>query len=328
MLKWILRFFYIMIVSVATLYVYGSANYGRLEAYYEAYMADEIDNDDVYLTGINTLMNLAYYKQDPVYSYTSASDTHNLKLSVYAIGIQNEGVYLDGIMIFVNELDVIDGEGNPIENPIIKVTAHLSDKTYNLNDELVDTPSIVFDSTKEFPYSYAPTLFLVYAEDYLLIPETNTYAMIERISVSYSDGTRDESGQYEYDTTWLLDVANGDPGEAAYNKVTDFTLDETSFRLTEIYGEELTAEEITTLGLVTDRGDLKEFNGVIVKTMVIYTLIVMALTYVLFFHKYIMEKVREKKFEKEHAVPETNKVQDAIFQDVEYPTEDKDKKKK
>ena len=82
MLKWILRFFYIMIVSVATLYVYGSANYGRLEAYYEAYMADEIDNDDVYLTGINTLMNLAYYKQDPVYSYTSASDTHNLKLSV------------------------------------------------------------------------------------------------------------------------------------------------------------------------------------------------------------------------------------------------------
>jgi len=67
---------------------------------------------------------------------------------------------------------------------------------------------------------------------------------------------------------------------------------------------------------------------VIVKTMVIYTLIVMALTYVLFFHKYIMEKVREKKFEKEHAVPETNKVQDAIFQDVEYPTEDKDKKKK
>jgi hypothetical protein len=327
MLKWILRFFYIMIISVATLYVYGSANYGRLEAYYEAYMADEIDNDDVYLTGINTLMNLAYYKQTPVYTYESASDTHNLKLSVYAIGIQNEGVYYDGIMVFVNQIDVQDKDANKIENPIIKITAHLSDKTYKLGDELVDNPSVVYDSTKNFPYSYAPTLFLVFAEDYLQIPDTETFATLDRISVSYSDGSRGEDGQYVYDTTWLYVGAMGDVGEAAYNKVTDFTLDQSAFRLSETFGEELSAEEIASLGLITARGDLKEFNGVIVKTMAIYTVIVMALTYVLFFHKYLMEKIREKKFEQAQVKTETGQVQDAIFQDIQYPEEDQKKKK-
>jgi hypothetical protein len=323
MLKWILRFFYIMIISVATLYVYGSANYGRLEAYYAKYMADELDNDQEYLKGINTLMNLAYYQESPVYQFVSISDTHHLKVSVHAIGITDNNVHYDGLMIFVNELELYDVENNLIEKPIIKITAHLSEKTYKSGDELTDTPTVVFDSTKEFPYSYAPTLFLVYAENYLLIPDTETYATLDRISISYSTGERDTDGQYKYDTTLLYVAAGEDISEAAHNKDNTLSLNEASFRLSTVYGEELSADEIETLGLITDRGSLKEFNGVIVRTMIIYSLIVIALTYVLFFHKLVMDKVKEKRFDKEQPKKDPDKIQDAIFQDIDYPKENK-----
>lgn len=326
MLKWILRFFYIMIISVATLYVYGSANYGRLEEYYAKYMADEIDNDAVYLKGINTLMNLEYHQENALYTYDSSTDTEHIKVSVYAIGIKNDGKYYDGMMIFVNELEIYE-DGQLVENPIIKITAHLSDKTYKSNDELTDTPYVVYDSTKAFPYSYAPTLFLVYAKDYLLIPDTETYATVNRISVSYSNGELSEDGQYIFNPTLLFAGANEEVSDAAFNKAQDLLLTESSFRLTETYGEELSLEEIETLNLNTERGSLKEFNGVIVKTMLIYGLIVLALTYVLFFHKMVVAKIRNKRDSNKPVVQkEPGKEQVAIFQDIDY-TEDNKKKK-
>jgi len=328
MLKWILRFFYIMIISVATLYVYGSANYGRLEAYYATYMADQIDNDQVYLEGINTLMNLEYHQETPVYTYTSTSDTHFVKLSVYPIGISNEGTYYDGIMIFINNLAIYD-DGVLVEKPILKITAQLSDKTYKLNDELIDNPSVIYDSTKEFPYSYAPTLFLVYAPDYLEIPsedDTVRYATIDTISVQYSTGERGEDGQYAFDETMLLIASDHEASEAAYNKATDMVLNESSFRLTQTFGDDLSLEEIEALGLNVTQGSLKEFNGVIVKTMSIYGLIVIALTYIIFFHKHVVEKIKAKRMDKQQEARDPGKVQEAIFQDIEYDEDGKKKK--
>ncbi len=327
MLKWILRFFYIMIISVATLYVYGSANYGRLEEYYAKYMADEIDNDAVYLKGINTLMNLEYHQENAIYTSPESTDTEHIKVSVYAIGIKNDGKYYDGMMVFVNELEIYE-DGKLVENPIIKITADLSDKTYKFNDELTDTPYVVYDSTKAFPYSYAPTLFLVYAEDYLLIPDTENYATVNRISVSYSNGEINEEGQYVFNPTLLFAGANEEVSEAAYNKAINLNLNESSFRLTETFGDELSLDEIETLNLNTERGSLKEFNGVIVKTMLIYGLIVLALTYVLFFHKFVMAKIRNKRESSQTVVQkEPGKEQVAIFQDIDYSEEDKKKKK-
>ena len=321
MLKWILRFFYIMIISVATLYVYGSANYGRLEAYYAKYLANDLDNDTTYLNGINTLMNLAYYQETPVYQFQSDSETHHLKLSIHAIGITNKDVYYDGLMIFVNELEIYQDEAL-IEKPILQITAHLSDATYKSNNELIKSPSIIYDSTKEFPYSYAPTLFLVYAPDYLQIPDTESFSTIERIDVSYSDGTKGEDGKFVFDTNYLFTGSDHVIDENAYNKVSDLSLDASDFRLTQTYGEELSQNEIETLGLVTDRGSLKEFNGVIVKTMAIYTLIVLALTYILFFHKMVVEKIKEKRYSKQIATSE-GPTEEAIFQDIEYKDENK-----
>jgi hypothetical protein len=268
-------------------------------------------------------MNLAYYQETPVYQFVSDSETHHLKLSIHAMGITDDKNNYDGIMIFINELVLHDKDDNLIDKPIIKITAHLSEKTYKSGEEFTDTPTVVFDSTKEFPYSYAPTLFLVYAENYLLIPETDNYAAINRISVAFSSGERNDSGQYIYDTKLLYVGAGEDVAEASHNKDNSFVLNEASFRLSEVYGEELTADEIETLGLITDRGSLKEFNGVIVRTMVIYGLVVIALTYVLFFHKYVMEKVKEKRFDKTQPKKSPDQVQDAIFQDIEYPKEDK-----
>lgn len=294
MLKWLVRFLYIMIISIATVYVYGSANYSRLEAYYSAYMQDSLDDTDTYLKGINTLMGIDYYKEISSMSYTSDDDQFALTLGVYAIGATfNETLY-DGVMIFVNDVVITQG-GERLVDPILKLSVTLSEPTYKSGDTFIDVATVIFDPTKEFPYSYVPAVFLLKADNYLKVIDSEIVAMIERLSVAYSDGTTDDDG-IVYSDTLLFMGASEVIADAAHIKISDFDVATDSYSLSELFaGTQPTETEIASLGLVTTRGDLAEFNGLIWRTMIIYALIVLALTYVLFFHKFVMEKIAEKR---------------------------------
>ncbi len=326
MLKWVLRFFYLMIIMVATVYVYGSANYSRLEAYYAEYMNDYVDDEATYLEGINTLMNIDYHQESPAYTYVATSDTHKFTLSIFAIGVTLDDTLYDGMMIFVNDVDITE-DGTPVQNPKLKIEVTLSDDTYLSGEEKVNTATVLHDPEKPFPYSYVPALFLLYADNYLLIPQVEgstdplSYATVEQISIAYSNGETDEDGALVYNDTLLFIGAGSELADAAYNKKSDLIIDNTTLQLSENFaGDQPTEVEMTTFGLNANRGDLTEFNGVIFRTMAIYVLIVLALTYVLFFHKMVMDKVRSKRMGE--ANQNKPKVEEAIFKDIEYPKED------
>ncbi|MDO9629953.1 MAG: hypothetical protein Q7I99_08640 [Acholeplasmataceae bacterium] len=322
MLKWLIRFFYLMIISIATIYVYGSANYSRLEAYYSDYMEEHLDDAQTYLKGINTLMGLDYYSNSAVYQYVQDSGNHQLTVSIYAIGVTLNNELYDGLMIYVNNVKIRE-EGVLVENPKLKITVTLDQSTYKSGDDFISTATVLFDPDKAFPYSYVPNVFLLYADNYLKVVNQDIYANIERISISYSNGTLDDKNALVYNDSLLFLGTDIIASEAAFNKTNDLVLNPDDFRLSKQFaGEQPTAEELLSFNLITDRGDLGEYNILIWRTMIIYVLIIGALTYVLFFHKIVKAKIQEKRYQtKDDNKKEVNAV--PIFKDIEYKDDGK-----
>lgn len=322
MLKWLIRFFYLMIISIATIYVYGSANYSRLEAYYSDYMEEHLDDAQTYLKGINTLMGIDYYNNSAVYQYIQNEGDHQLTLGIYAIGVTLNDELYDGMMIYVSNVEIYEDD-ILVENPKLKITVTLDQSTYKSGDDFISTANVLFDPEKPFPYSYVPNVFLLYADNYLKVIDEEIYANIERISISYSNGELDDAGALVYNESLLFVGADELVSEAAYNKTDTLSLDPEDFKLSNQFaGDQPTAEELVLFNLVTERGDLGEYNYLIWRTMSIYVLIVGVLTYALFFHKVVRAKLQEKRYQsKDGKVKEVNA--QPIFKDIEYKDDGK-----
>ncbi len=321
MLKWILRFFYLMIITVATVYVYGSANYSRLEAYYKDHMADVINQPEAYLKGINTIMGLDYYASEPAYLFEQNEGNYQFKLALYPIGVSLNDVLYDGLMVYVYDVKIIEN-GEEILYPKIKITVDLDRETFKNGDEFFSSTFITFDPEKEFPYSYVPNLFLLYSDNYLKVSGEDAYANITKLTIAYSDGALNDSNQLIFKETMLFIGSNVIVSDAAHIKTDQFIVNPNDFRLSLNFPDgKLSETVIADFGLVTDAGNLSDYNGLIWRTMTIYVLIAGALTYFLFFHKVVMEKIRARRMDQ----PSTTSkpvVQEAIFKDIEYKNED------
>lgn len=322
MLKWLVRFLYIMIISVATVYVYGSANYSRLEAYYTNYMQESLDDTDTYLKGINTLMGIDYYREISSVNYVSSDNQYQMTLGIYAIGATFNDTLYDGVMIFVNDV-IITKDGESIMDPILKLSVKLSEPTYKSGETFTDIATVIFDPTKEFPYSYVPAVFLLKADNYLKVVDSEVISTLDRLTIAYSDGNTDDAGAYIYSDVLLFAGAQELIGDAAHIKINDFNITTESYSISDlIEGDQPTDIEIASLGLVTVRGNLEEFNGLIWRTMIIYALVVIALTYVLFFNKYVMEKIKEKRHGLNPTTPKKIIDAEPIFKDIDSSKED------
>lgn len=315
-----------MIISIATIYVYGSANYSRLEAFYSDHMADSIDDTSTYLEGMNTIMGLDYYVEDPIYQFEQTSGDFQITLGIYAIGVTLDETLYDGMMVFVNNVKITENS-QLLEHPKLKIVVALDQSTYQSGDDTLNTATVFFDSEKVFPYSYVPSVFLLDADGYLQKTIENTdeviQAQLTQVSVAYSNGDVDDDGNLVYNDSLLL-VASMEPyGEAAYLKTTDLAIDFEDYQLSNQFeGEQPSEAEIMTYGLVTDRGELSDYNYLIWRTMGIYILIVGTITYFLFFHKAVMQKRQAKKY---LAKDDQTRTVDAqpIFKDYEDPEKDR-----
>jgi len=322
MLKWLIRFFYLMIISIATIYVYGSANYSRLEAYYSEYMEEHLDDAQTYLKGINTLMRIDYYTNSAVYQYIQNQGDHQLTIGIYAIGVSLNDQLYDGMMIYISNVKIYEND-ELVVDPKLKITVTLDQNTYKSGEDLTSTANVLFDPAKAFPYSYVPNVFLLYADNYLKVIDQDIYANIERISIAYSNGDLDTNNALVYNESLLFLGSDEIISEAAFNKTDTLSLNPDDFMLSKKFaGGQPTAEELALFDLVTERGDLGEFNYLIWRTMAIYVLIVGSLTYVLFFHKFVKAKLQEKRYRtNEGKVKEV--IAEPIFKDVEYKDDGK-----
>ncbi len=320
MLKWVGRILYVIVISLLSLQVYSFAFYSKLQEYYTDHVAENINDDAVFLEGINTLMGIEYYRESPVlYEYINDDDTddNQLTVRVYAVGIMSDNIYYDGYVILVNDIHITEN-GVALENPMIKINIELDASTLMVDEETTNRGSVYFDPEQPFAYYNVPILFLFDAEDYLKIPDEDVFANLSRIEIEYSNRELDEDGKIIYNESLLFLATTDATSESALNKDATLAIDPNEYRLRALFADEMPSDaEIASFNLVTDRGDLSPYSWTVWRTMIIYVLAVAIVTYFLFFHK----KVREYYKTKNYGVrkEESNAVDaEPIFKDIDY----------
>ncbi len=322
MLKWVGRALYVMVISLLSLQVYSYSYYSKLQEYYSDVVSDNVDDDEIFLKGINTLMGIDYYRDSPVlYEYIKDEGDFQLSVRVYAVGIMSDKAYYDGYMVFVNDVVIVE-DGVTLVDPVIEIAVELDQATLLVNEVLTESGSIVYDSQQPFAYYNVPVLFLFDADSYLKIPDEDGFSNLTRIEVSYSNRSVDEDDYYIFNESPLFIAASVPISESAYNKDTNLSIDPDVYRLRAQFADDVPSEtEIASFNLVTDRDNLSEYNGVIWRTMAIYIVIVAGITYLLFFHKKVREHYKTKDYGKK---PDGTNTVDAepIFKDIEYKDKD------
>lgn len=328
MLKWVGRMLYVMVISLLSLQIYSYAYYSKLQEYYTENVSEYVNDETVYLNGINTLMGIDYYRESPpLYEYINNDGDYQINVRAYGVGIVSNKTYYDGFMIYVNNVNIVEN-GYPIDDPIIKITVELDENTLLVDEELTNTGSIFFDPSQPFAYYNVPVLFLFDADDYLKIPDTDILANLIRIEVSYSDGSIDENKDFVYNDSPLFLATTVPTDESAFNKDGALVINVDDYRLRAQFADNVPTEsEILTYNLNTDHGDLRPYNWVIWRTMGIYVLIVALITYLLFFHKAVRERYKTRNY---GIRKNGTQVVDAepIFKDIEYKDKDNGKDRK
>lgn len=326
MLKWIGRSIYVLAIVFISVIIYRYAYTAKLNEYYDAEIRDNINDDETLLRGLNTLLTIDYYRESPMlYQFVSDTGDYQFTLTSYAIGITYGEASYDGLMFLLNDVKIIE-DGELLVDPVLKITVNLSHNSLLVEDEFSNIGSVFYDPILPFSIYNVPALFLFDAENYLLIPNededaTPEYATIENITVEYSNGEATDDNDYEFNEIPLFVGSKTEYRDAAYLKDSTFNIDPEIYEINDDFGSDgLTSDDIDNFNLVTDQDDLTPYNGAIWRIMVIYVLLVIMITYFLFFHKTLMDHLRYKKrlADKEIAV----KNPEVIFKDIDTDTKD------
>ena len=317
MMKWIGRSIYVLTIVFISVVVFRLAYTAKLQEYYEAEIRENMDDDDVLLKGLMTSLTIDYYQESPkLYEYISADGDFQFNLSAYAIGISYGEDKYDGLMFVINDIKITEDE-EVIDNPIIRMSVTLSHQTLMVNEAYQNTGSIIFDPVLQFSIYNVPALFLFEAPNYMLIPNEDenaepAYATIETLTLEYSNGETNDNGSYVFDEVPFFVGSSEEYRDAVHDdhKDSNFSIDPEAYRLNDDFGDDgLTDDDIATFNLVTERDDLSLYNGVMWRIMLVYILVVVIITYFLFFHKYVRQRLQAKQ-EKEVTVSKQ-----AIFKD-------------
>jgi len=323
MMKWIGRSIYVLAIAFISVIVYRIAYTAKLQEYYEAEIKDNMDDDEILLKGLNTLLTIDYYREAPLlYQYISENGNYQFNLSAYAIGISYGDESYDGLMFVINDVRITEDD-EIIDNPIIKMSVTLSHQTLLVNEAFTNYGSVYYDPVLPFSIYNVPALFLFDAENYLLIPNEDenaekAYATIESITLEYSNGSTNDNGDYVFDEVPMFVGSKTEYRDAVHDdhKDSTFNIDTEAYQLKDDFGSDgLTADDIETLNLVTDQDDLTPYNGAVWKIMIIYVLVVLMITYFLFFHKYVRIRMQRNQtiIAKEKQAQENK----ALFKDIE-----------
>jgi len=316
MFKWIGRLLYIFFVIFLSVLIYSMAYFSKLQAYYDDFVRDHLDDDIVVLNGLNTLLQMDYYRTSPVlYEYLQDEGDYQLKVSIYAVSTSRDLMRYDGMVILVNQINITHNAVKLID-PIIKITVELDLETLRVENKPNSQGSVIFDPSEPFAVYNLPTLFLFDSEFYLKdMTKDDSYANIESISVFFSDGSVDDKNHYVFESQPLFMTSVFEITEAVYgnNKDAFMGIDASLYRLRNVLsGQYPTEAELLALNLVDEKDSLSSYNGLVWRTMSIYIFSISTVTYFLFFHKRVMAARASKKENERIAAIDTSEV---IFKD-------------
>ena len=298
MWKWIGRILYILFVIFLSTWVYSVSYFSKLQAYYDDYIRDHINDNETFLKGVNTLLQTDYIQTSPLlYSFNQNEGDFQLNVSVYAISATENDVRFDGFMIFVNQVSVMHNN-EALENPVIKITVTLDQETLLVDGQPSNEGTIQFVPSNPFSFSNLPTIFLFDNARFLEDSETGVISQLMSIAVYYSDGSIDSENRFVYEPRpiFLATTQPSDEIVLGNNKVSDLSIDQSLYQLRFMFADEFPSdEEILLYNLNVDRDSLSAYNFLVWRTMIIYVTFLLLVTYFLFVHKTVMTLIRQKR---------------------------------
>jgi len=336
-LKWIGRILYFILVLFGAIFIVQLGIGAKNNSYYVNDVQPEWDNTQQFLTGISTIYAFDYFQEDAFYTYSKNEEDISFDLNIYAIGGTYGEEFYDGFIILINHVEIYEND-TLIENPLVKITIDLTENTYLTNDDLTSQFETIYDPENDSiyatqAYNNIPAVRLFYAPGHLInTNDTDDVAddiisTVNRITIDYSNRETDEDGNYifNYDHTdkYLFIASTTDTVDESIYKET-FTIEDSHYKLSEQFSDDTyTDDDIDTLNLVTDHGDLSPYNWQLVNPILIYLLFAITFTYLIFFHKHVMAKIRAKKQTTSNL--EEKAIVEPIFKDIE-PSNEKDGK--
>jgi hypothetical protein len=308
MLKWVGRVLYIVLILYLTFRMYGFAYVAKLQSYYAEVVVETIDDDLAYLEGIATVMGLDYVQRTPLYTYENLSGDYQLRVAVHTVGVNDGDNLIDGVLIFVNNLSITE-KNLPTEEIPINITVSLSDATFRDGD--TDTDKV---SSKGGHF-----LILYEIEGSLISDDSETIATVESISVTHISQNPDNNGEDGFSTQPMFIANTSQIDEAVHGDNKDtLILDPEGYRLSDDFADGYpTQTELEAYDLSAEKGDMSGYNGVIFRTMSIYLLFVIVISYFLFFHKSVRERMRMRGVRTKTAQELASK---SLFKDYEEPS--------
>lgn len=308
MLKWIGRIVYFIIIAFLSLQVYGFAYFEQLNAYYKDNVEPNIDDPILILEGMNTLLGLSYFQETPFYEVVYDGDTQQFTLGIYAVGAVTGDTHVNGYAIVVSDV-AFTHNNEPLERTIFKLTVEMDQSTFLNGDVYEARKSVVFDSGAAFSFQNVPLFFIFDFDGYNLVKDSDVISLVSRIELSYG---YIEEDTYQFSESLIFLATTSPTNQSALFKDDSFSMTLSDYQLPLTLENNMPNEaEMAEFGLNSTRGDIAPYQGIMTRYIVIFIVIVLIITYFLFFHKGFLRYLKNKKKPKEVKTP------NALFKDNE-----------
>ena len=310
-----------------------TSKYYEEKVYNEHYKYYDQNSDylDAYLTAGN-----GFYDKDPIYTYkqndTTVSDLQ-FSLNVYRTRVVRTSYKLyffkqqtssDGYVIEIKDLKY-KGEdlmGLNDEYNTKEVPNHLF-RVYLRFDPAVLPHVKESDSKGAYAYTLSPKYPAIIDKGLLQIDKDT---LAELIEIRVVHVPLDAEKNPIEDNKETLFVVNSDNNKfygdnPIYVHDLDLSVDKYTFTKTEVSGLFPTETEVQAQNLSYQKLDLSPYNGGVVLSVVIITFIVLLAAYFMFFNKFVVARVQEKRAEKRLTAKQAESMnpqvhQEAIFSDT------------
>ena len=290
-----LKILYILIIITFLFMMANIAEVNKVSNFFEDNKALFMEDDKALISG-SIIGNYhdqteAYIKQTPLFEETFDQENYHIKVSIYPFVQFKDDQAVNALAILITDLEINDDNALLIDDDTHILKASITfDKPISLNDENVVNVTETFTNTYE-----NSTKLLVIQQDKINTP--NGYAEYQQIIISYQLKSNMEQDLVMLVNSDLSEQIPSDQFDASYDRdINDVT--STEIDLLSTYGLNQYKDQSNIYYNEALLESLQSYNSLYFKYMSIGVLIVGVTTYFIFFHKYVLKKLRDKKAQK------------------------------
>lgn len=236
----------------------------------------------------------AYVTNLPLYEETFESDTNQIRIAIYPIVQFKNDDIADALAILITNLEINDESAELIDDETNLLFANIIfSQPITLNDTQVSEVSETFTNTY-----HNHTKLLIVQQDKIYTDQG--FAEYEKITISYQLTTDNQKKLVVIQNSDLTSDSINDQFEGSYNRDIKHVISD-NINLKDVYGLSNYKNEPALYYNSAFQESIQSYNILYVTYMGIGLGIVIIITYVLFFHKYVRQMIREKKQDKQKA---------------------------